>query len=110
MKNINPVDPVVLEVFEMAARALCPGDSWKSSISKLLNVRTDTVRNWLRGRMSLHSGHLDNLIAIIEKQKTELDQAHIRLKELNEVMKRREALDEMVAESQRLGLYKRNIE
>jgi hypothetical protein len=69
-----------IERFERAGRALNPGGDWQAAVAKLLNIRRDSVRHLISGRISIKHGHFRDLLAAIIEQQKELARAEQELR------------------------------
>jgi hypothetical protein len=62
-------------MFEMVGRILNPGGDWQSAVATLLNIRRDSVRQLLNGRMPLKQGHFTDLLKVLADRQIELANA-----------------------------------
>jgi hypothetical protein len=75
-------EPTAADLLEQVGRALFEGDDWPSQLAASLDVRRDTVRKWLHGRIPFGPDHpvLDRLLALVARRKTELAGAEDELR------------------------------
>ena len=76
------------DILTDAGRALFDNsEDWQARLAVALEVRRDTVRDWLSGRMLFGPDHgaLDRLLGILVKRRTDLQRAE---KELQAWMRR----------------------
>jgi hypothetical protein len=58
------------ELLERVGRALTAGLDWRGALTVALDVRADTTRQLLNGRMTLRVGHFRDLLdAVVARQK-----------------------------------------
>jgi hypothetical protein len=69
-----------IEMFELAGRSLSLGGDWRSAVAAVLNIRPDSVRQLLSGRMPLKAGHFRDLLVTIAYQREELDRIEKELR------------------------------
>jgi hypothetical protein len=70
-----------IEMFEIAGRALTPGHDWRAAIAAAMDIRPDSVRQLLSGRMPLKAGHFRNLLSALVAQREELERAEQELRQ-----------------------------
>jgi len=70
-----------IEMFEIAGRALTPGHDWRGTLAAAMDIRPDSVRQLLSGRMPLKVGHFRNLLSAIVAQREELARVERELRE-----------------------------
>jgi hypothetical protein len=70
-----------IEMFSTVGRALTPGRDWRAAMASVLDIRPDSVRQLLSGRMTLHEGHFRSLLAAMAKQREELARVDLELLE-----------------------------
>jgi hypothetical protein len=68
------------EMFEIAARGLCPGNEWQAAIADLMQIRRDSVRHLRSGRMPLKPGHFETLLRLIAERRVEFDRIEADLR------------------------------
>jgi hypothetical protein len=76
-----PVQRTSIELFELAGRALTPGHDWRAALAAAMDIRPDSVRQLLSGRMPLKVGHFSNLLSAIVAQREELAHAEQELRQ-----------------------------
>jgi hypothetical protein len=76
----NPT-PTPKEMFESAARAICPGEAWQAALADLMGIRRDSVRQFLRGRLHLRTDHFETLLRLVTERQTELAKVEAQLRE-----------------------------
>jgi hypothetical protein len=69
------------QLFERAARALCPGQAWQAALSDLAGVRRDTVRGWVSGHLTLRPDHFSTLLSLIIEKRAELAKIEVELRQ-----------------------------
>jgi hypothetical protein len=57
-------------------------EDWKSRLAVTLDVRRDTIRDWLSGRLPFGADHgaFDNLLALLVKREAAIRQAKAELR------------------------------
>jgi hypothetical protein len=75
-------DKSAADLLEEVGRTLFEGDDWPSRLAVALDVRRDTIRKWLHGRVPFGPEHpvLDRLLALVARRKTELAGAEAELR------------------------------
>jgi hypothetical protein len=76
-----PVQRTSIELFELAGRALTPGHDWRAALAAAMDIRPDSVRQLLSGRMPLKVGHFRNLLSAMVDHRKELEHAELVLRE-----------------------------
>jgi len=57
------------DLLEEVGRTMNPGGDWRAALATVLNVRPDSVRQLLSGRMEIKPGHFRDLLsAMVEQQ------------------------------------------
>src|SRR5260370_9052797 len=64
-------------------RSIFDGDDWPSRLAVALNVRRDTIRKWMHGRLPLGADHsvFDDLLALVTRRAAELRHARKHLQQ-----------------------------
>jgi hypothetical protein len=75
-------DKSAADLLEEVGRTLFEGDDWPSRLAVALDVRRDTIRKWLHGRVPFGPEHpvLDRLLTLVARRKTELDRVEAELR------------------------------
>ncbi len=60
------------DLLEEVGRTMNPGGDWRAALATVLNVRPDSVRQLLSGRMDIKPGHFRDLLAHIVEQRAAL--------------------------------------
>src|SRR5258708_34488874 len=57
------------DLLEEVGRTMNPGGDWRAALATVLNIRPDSVRQLLSGRMEIKPGHFRDLLsAMVEQQ------------------------------------------
>jgi hypothetical protein len=70
-----------IELFEKIGHALTRGRDWRGALGTALDIRPDSIRQLLNGRMTLRPGHFRDLLAAVVAQQAELAQVERELRE-----------------------------
>jgi hypothetical protein len=73
-------EPTPQEMFERAARAMCPGEAWQAALADLMQIRRDSVRQLRSGRMPLRPSHFAALLSLITDRRAELAKVEAELR------------------------------
>jgi hypothetical protein len=63
-----------------AGQTMNPGGDWRAALATVLDVRPDSVRQLLSGRMEVKPGHLSDLLSAITHQREELGRIEVELR------------------------------
>jgi hypothetical protein len=69
------------EMFERVCRAIAPGNTWPAATADLLEVRRDTVRHWISGRIPLRADHFQSLLGLLAQRRAGIEQAEAELRD-----------------------------
>jgi hypothetical protein len=68
------------DLLEEIGRTMNPGGDWRAALATVLNVRPDSVRQLLSGRMEIKPGHLGDLLSAVTHQREELGRIEVKLR------------------------------
>ena len=60
------------DLLEEVGRTMNPGGDWRAALATVLNVRPDSVRQLLSGRMEIKPGHFRDLLSAMVEQRAAL--------------------------------------
>ena len=70
-----------IEMFERTGQALTAGADWRGALAAALDIRPDSIRQLLNGRMTLKAGHFRDLLDAIVAQRKKLADVEQELRE-----------------------------
>ena len=68
-------------LLEEVGRTMNPGGDWRAALATVLNIRPDSVRQLLSGRMEIKPGHLGDLLSAVTHQREELGRIEVKLRQ-----------------------------
>jgi|SRR5712671_5591451 len=70
----QPETRTASDILGDVGRSIFDGDDWPSRLAAALNVRRDSIRKWMHGRLPLEASHpvFDDLLALVTRRKLEL--------------------------------------
>ncbi len=69
------------DLLEEVGRTMNPGGDWRAALATVLNIRPDSVRQLLSGRMEIKPGHLCDLLSAVTHQREELGRIEVKLRQ-----------------------------
>ena len=82
-KQPQPETKAAPDILADVGRAIFEGDDWPSRLAAALDVRRDTIRKWMHGRLPFGPDHnaFDDLLALVTRREAELCQARKQLQQ-----------------------------